>query len=489
MPEKKFFSSRVRRDFRYGTNAFVLVAAVLVVFVVVNLILESFGSSLTVDLTREQLYSIGDVTDKNLKTLNQDVEIVALYDRTAAEADADTAEVIKILDLYDAYDRVTVSYEDPDQNPSLLRDLVGEKQASSYSVGDYVVKCGEQTRQIQASDMFVYETVNYFYRQKTGIRVEQKLTSAILYVTAEEHPVIYCTTGHGEKSWSQFAVAFSHFEQQGCDIQEIDLAQVQAIPADAAVLCVLSPKKDLNEVERAMIDQWLAQDGGKFVFCADEDPAWTPLTNFNQILEEYFGLSVNSDVMYETDDTYKISYANSEKAFWGVSVANGPVTVSQQPVALFSTRSLRLLSLNADNTYITNYPIMQTFPTAKSVNGLDGSELEGVQTVAAAAINNRNSKESRGVVVGSTLGLSDTYYEQYGQILNTNIAFFDMSIDWMLDLSNEGDLIETKTYDGVTTKILLDEGTVDMLAVVSMVILPVVIIGFGLVVWFRRRHL
>ena len=37
--EKKFISARVRRDFRYGTNALVLVAAVLVVFVLANLAL------------------------------------------------------------------------------------------------------------------------------------------------------------------------------------------------------------------------------------------------------------------------------------------------------------------------------------------------------------------------------------------------------------------------------------------------------------------
>ncbi len=489
-PGKKFFSARARRDFRYGSNAIILVAAVLVVFVIANLILENFGSNLTIDLTNEQLYTIGDVTDKSLKELDKDVEIVALYDRTVGQANSNSVEVIKILDLYDAYDHIEVTYQDPDRNPGLLRELVGEEQAASYNNGDYVVKCGDQTRQIKASDMYVLEFDYYQYDyKKTGFRAEQKLTSAILYVTADEHPVIYCTTGHGEKPWSQFTVAFSHFEQQGCDIQDLDLAQVKAIPEDAVVLCVLSPKEDLNEVERTMIEQWLVQEGGKLVVCADEDPAWTPLTNFNQILEENFGLSVNNDVIYETDDTYKISYANSEKAFFGVTVANGPVTVAKQPVALFSTRSIRVLSVSADNMYITNYPIMQTFSTAKSVNGLDQSENKGVQIVAAAAINNRNSKESRCAVFGSTLGLSDMYYEEYGQVLNNNIAFFDISIDWMLDFSNEGDLIQAKSYEGVANKIVLDKGKVDLLAVVSMLIIPALIIGMGVVIWVRRRHL
>ena len=55
--EKKFISARVRRDFRYGTNALVLVAAVLVVFVLANLALESFSTQLTIDLTKEKLWT------------------------------------------------------------------------------------------------------------------------------------------------------------------------------------------------------------------------------------------------------------------------------------------------------------------------------------------------------------------------------------------------------------------------------------------------
>ena len=63
--EKKIISARMRRDFRFGTNAIVLIAAVLVVFVLANLALESFSTQLTLDLTKEKLYSIGDITDKN----------------------------------------------------------------------------------------------------------------------------------------------------------------------------------------------------------------------------------------------------------------------------------------------------------------------------------------------------------------------------------------------------------------------------------------
>ena len=490
-PGKKFFSARARRDFRYGSNAIVLVAAVLVVFVIANLILENFGSNLTIDLTNEQLYTIGDVTDKSLKELDKDVEIVALYDRTVGQANSNSVEVIKILDLYDAYDHIEVTYQDPDRNPGLLRELVGEEQAASYNNGDYVVKCGDQTRQIKASDMYVLEFDYYQYDyKKTGFRAEQKLTSAILYVTADEHPVIYCTTGHGEKSKDQFTGLFNYLEKNGCDIKELDLTKVASIPEDAAVLCVLGPTKDLNEKERYMMAQWLEQEGGDLVFCADYDRSGIELTNFNVILKEHFGLSVNNDIVKETDSDYQIASAEDpQRSFLGVSIVNGPVTQAGL-IGLFSTRSVNYSGESESNiTYITNYPIIQTSQTAVSESIVDGSKREGVQTVAAAAISNRYSKEIRCAVFGSTVGLSDAAFEQYGSLIENGRFIFKWSVDWMLDFSNEGDLIQAKSYEGVANKIVLDKGKVDLLAVVSMLIIPALIIGMGVVIWVRRRHL
>ncbi len=490
-PKKKLFSARLRRDFRYGTNAVILVAAALVLFVVANLILESFGTELTVDMTREKLYSIGEVTDKNLKALDKDIEIIALYDEVQGASDANCVEVMKILALYDTYDRVTVSYKDPDKHPGLIRKTVGEIEASSYSEGDYIVKCGDKTRRIASSDMFVYETVNFFYRQKTGIQVEQKLTSAILFVTSDAYPVIYCDTGHGEKSRSDFTKIFNRLEQEGCDVQDLNITEITTIPKDAAVLVFLSPKKDLTEVEANMIEQWLIQSGGQIVFCADEDPTWAPFTNFNRILQEQFGLAINSDVISETNSNNIIASANSDKAIKGLSVSKGPLANSSvYQVYLHATRSVEVLSLDTDTTYIENYGIIKTMDTAKSVSVLDQSERTGVHVVAAAAVNNYHRKTIHGAVFGSTVSLTDAYFEKYIPAQYTS-AIFVQTVDWMISEynENEGSAIQIKTYDAASTRVAVDKGQSNMLAVVSMLVIPVIIIGIGIVVWVRRRHL
>ncbi|MBR5280622.1 MAG: Gldg family protein [Clostridia bacterium] len=489
--EKKFISARVRRDFRYGTNALVLVAAVLVVFVLANLALESFSTQLTIDLTKEKLYSIGEVTDKNLKALKQDVEIVALYDRTKGESDSDRAEVIRVLDQYAQYDHVKISYKDPDSNPGLIRKLVGETDAASYSEGDYIVKCGDKTRRIGASDMFVYQTYQYIYQYKSAIQVEQKLTSAILFVTSDEFPVVYCATGHEERSRSEFTNLFNRIEALGCDIRDLDLAQSQAIPEDATVLIFLGPKYDLTEFEAAMVEEWLEQSGGQMIFCADYDQRGEDYERFNKILTKLYGLSVNLDLVEETEDKKKIAQENKDSAFIGTSVPKGPLGDMPKgyDIYLFSTRSVKIYAQDSDVTFIENYPLIQSAESGKSTD-FAGNVTSGVQVVAATAVNSGvRGPITHAAVFGSTLGFSDEYYQRYEQAVLNEISAFGYTLHWMIsDYGvNEGNLIEAKLYD--TTTVVLDKEKSNTLAVVSMVVIPALIIGGGVVVWMRRRHL
>ncbi len=489
--EKKIISDRLRRDFRYGTNAIILVAAVLVVFVLANLALESFSTSLTLDLTKEKLYTIGEITDKNLKALKQDVEIVALYDRTKGESDTDRAEVIRVLDQYAQYDHVKVSYKDPDSNPGLIRNLVGETDAASYSEGDYIVKSGDKTRRVAASDMFVYQTYQMFYQYKSAIQVEQKLTSAILFVTSDKYPVVYCATGHEEKSRTEFTYVFNGIESLGCDIRDLDITQIETIPEDATILIFLGPKYDLTDSETTMVEQWLEQDGGQIIFCADYDQRGESFENFNKILTKLYGLSINLDLVEETDDSKKINKANQDSAFIGTSVSKGPLVALQKPydIYLFSSRSVNVHSQDSSITMIENYPLIQSAKTGKSTD-FEGNVKEGVQVVAAAAMNSgTRGMVTHGAVFGSTLGISDAYYQQYGQLVYNEISTFGYTVHWMVSDygSNEGNLIEAKVYDA--TSIALDKEKSNMLAIVSMAVIPALIIGGGVVVWMRRRHL
>lgn len=64
-------------------------------------------------------------------------------------ADTQRAEVIRILDLYDAYSHVNVSYVSLDSNPNIVNETVGQASAAAYSEGDYIVKSGNVRNGLQ----------------------------------------------------------------------------------------------------------------------------------------------------------------------------------------------------------------------------------------------------------------------------------------------------------------------------------------------------
>ena len=148
--------SLFKRRLNYGIGYLLLIAAVLVVFIVVNVLLERLPMS--VDLTANKQFSITNETKEILSNLNEDVEIVALYDRVKGMADTQKAEVIRILDLYDTYSRVKVSYVSLDSNPNIINDTVGQANAAAYSEGDYIVKSGKRSKRIPGNDMFTTST-------------------------------------------------------------------------------------------------------------------------------------------------------------------------------------------------------------------------------------------------------------------------------------------------------------------------------------------
>jgi len=485
-------SQKTRRNFRFGTNMLAVIAVVIVLFVVVNLVLENFSTDLTVDLTAEKLYSISDVTKDSLNSLEKDVEIYALYDRVRGEADSSRIAVIKVLDLYDQFDKVTVSYVDTDANPSFVLDTVGKANASAYSAGDYIVKCGEKTRRIAENDMYATttQTVNmYSYDVQSGMQVERKVTTAILYVAADVSPIVYYMTGHGEESLSDFSELFTYVEGLGADIRELDMTEITEMPEDAAVAIFMGPKYDLTSFERTFLQQWLEQSGGQLAVCVNPLQSGTEFANLNSLLRDMFGLELNNDTV--SDDSMQIASASNPFYFLGTSVSNGPIensSVYQTPV--FTSRSINVLNIDESATGINHYPIIQTYSSAVSTSMIGGQKSDpGTFTVAAAAKNLNFNDVSRAVVFGSTLGLTDTFYANYGIYTQRTMSIFAMSVDWMIDSygDNAGSEIAAKNYSSY--QLVTTSTRSNVLGIIATVVIPVIIILVGVIVWLKRRHL
>ena len=484
--KEKKSGSLFKRRLNYGIGYITLIAAVLVVFVLVNVILERLPMS--VDLTANEQFSITEETEKILDQLKEDVEIIALYDRVKGMADSQRAEVIRILDIYDNHSRIKVSYVSLDSNPNIINATVGQANAAAYSEGDYIVKSGRRTKRIAASDMFATDTqyisniipVTY----TTGNQTEMRVSTAIAYVTRDNIPNVYVSTGLEENAASEYGKIFEDLSNMNFLVKEIDLSQVERIPEDAGAIVFLSPKRDLSDMEYGLLHQWLSEDGGKAFFAFDSDRTNVSYDRFNQIFSELYGLSLANDIVSD-EESYQITAAASSSVITAGAQQNGPLAVNPLNKSYFSfdSRSINLLSTAG---YFESHPLVQTSANAVRTSYADGAEQKGIATIAACGDNYISGEHSRVVLLGSSQGLMDTNIKKYSD--TSSELLFLYSIDWMVgENAMESLSIGTKTYS--TTSLLVDNAKSKAIAVFSILIYPALIIIVGIVVWIRRRHL
>lgn len=486
MSKNKDNSGTFKKRINYSVGYLLLIVAVVVVFVVVNIILEQLP--MTLDFTTNEQFSITEETEKILENLKEDVEIIALYDRVKGEADTQKAEVIRILDIYDRYEHVDVSYVSLNVNPNIINDSVGAVAAGTYSEGDYIVKSAKRNKRIAADDMFETE-VGYVadilpLAYTTGNRTEQRVSTAIRYVTLDIIPNLYVSTGMQENSVDDYGLIFEDIDNMNISIKEADISKFTKMPEDAGALVILSPKRDLSQTEYDMLRQWLEFDGGMVFVAFDSDMTGTEMTRFNLLLSELYGMEVKNDIVSDEEE-YQITAAAKNSVITATDLSYGPLKVNplSKTFIAYDSRSINMLNTTG---YFESHPIIQTSKTGKSTGYVTGEEVTGITTLAACGEFYANGKSSRVVVLGSSLGLSDDFIKKYAD--SSSELLFLYSIDWMMGEDTMESLkVESKTYN--TTTITVDKVQNKWIFAFSVIIYPLVIIGVGVFVWMRRRHL
>ena len=176
---------------RGGAYSAVMTALVLAILVAVNVLFSALPSSSTeYDISASKLYSVTSNTKSVVNALTEDVTIYWIVQ--AGEED----EVIeKLLDRYESLsDHITVEKRNPDVYPTFAEQYT---DGTVYN-NSLVVECGDRSRYISNTDIYLTDASLYSYSYSTSFDGEGAITSAIDYVTNPDQPVVYTLTGHGE---------------------------------------------------------------------------------------------------------------------------------------------------------------------------------------------------------------------------------------------------------------------------------------------------
>ena len=96
--------------------------------------------------------------------------------------------------------------------------------------------------------------------QITGFTGEQAITSALLEVTEGKKSIIYYVQGHGEEAVGAdkaLKTLATIFDSDHLATTELNLLNVEAVPADAGMVIFFGPKYDLSDREVKLVnDYW-----------------------------------------------------------------------------------------------------------------------------------------------------------------------------------------------------------------------------------------
>ncbi|MBP1587551.1 MAG: Gldg family protein [Clostridia bacterium] len=481
------------RRFAKNTNLIVLVVVFVAVFVLLNLLAELIPG---IDNTTGKLFTLTDISREVLGNLKEDVTIYALYDRVEGEAETGPgkrAEQVKILDLYDAYPRVTVRYVDLDRNPSFLASTVGETAQSGYSKGDFIVKCGSRIRHVTSKDIYATttQTYSYFYQYEvtTGIQAETKFTSAILKVLGDT-PVMCYSVGFGESSQANYSAILDYVSDSGYDVVSVDL-RTDDIPENAAGMMFFGPTEDLTVAAMDTLKRWLGKGHSAYFFMdvkkvSDDGVIYERFDRFNEVFKDY-GIALERNIVEETGENAMQS-TGSDRIFKArTSMAGALENLPRTEIHIANTRGLEIE--NTGSTYEAE-AFVSTSSDAKSISIDNETVRTGVSVVAASGKSYVGTAVSKICVFGSSQTFTDMILQFYGSASKQQMI--SASMKWM-DLesqSNVADSIEAKEYNnGVKSAVIVTETQMRAIVIVTMIVVPALILVAGFIVWIRRRHL
>ena len=304
----------VARQTRYGTNTGLMAAALIGIAIVVNVI--SANNHQRVDVTAGGQYTLARQTITVLKNLEQPVKVTGFF--TADPFSQAVQEQAKNLlaEYRFQSDKVSSQFFDPEEKPGIAR------QYEVRQDGAMVFESDGQRKMI------------------FGIG-EQEFTGAILNVTGTEQLNVYFVVGHGERDINSGESRGYGFVRDGLvadnyQVRSINLASVDKMPDDVALLVLAGPEKPFLASEIQLIDQYL-ENGGKALILVDPNPlpeATDLLTKWGVVLKD--GVVVDEMAFVTPDVTVPVAQGN--QYFFGEITDN--VAASFFPGAAGLARSI-----------------------------------------------------------------------------------------------------------------------------------------------------
>ena len=477
--EKKYIKKGInKKTLKNGSYSVVLSVIFVVIIVVVNLIVDAFPSTYTeLDVSDQQLFSIGDQTKDFLKELDKDVTIYQI-----AQSGSEDEVVSKLLKKYEeASDHIKVEKKDPVVNPKFTSEYTDEEVSSN----SLIVVCGDRSKIVDYNNIYEssmdYTTYSY---TTSGFDGEGQITSAISYVTSDNLPVLYTLDGHGEKSLD--STLQEDIEKANIEIKSLNLLTEESVPEDADCLMINSPSTDISEEERDAIIEYL-ENGGKAMIFSDYTEG--SMDNFDAVLENY-GVERVDGIVIEGDAQH---YAMQMPYYLlpDVSSAEAVSDFSSQGYFVLAPYAQGIRQLDNVRDTLTIESLLTTSDEAYSKTDLNTETLEktdedidGPFDIGVSITEKVDDDKTTQIVYYSTANLMDSQINQ--MVAGGNEQMITESLNWMCSTDETSTIsIPSKSLEVSYLTVTAYDAAYWKICVMGLI--PGVFLVVGFVVWLKRR--
>lgn len=462
------------RSLKYGSYAFAATAVVIAIIVIFNALLglDSIRDRLRFDITKNKLFSLSEPSITMLGDLDKEVEVIILTDEKYYQG----SEILEVLKQYElkSNGKVAIRFVDVEKDPTFVEREIDPNQVKGISEGSIVVKSGKNSKVVSKSDMVEYDYSTYS-SYPVALKIEQVFSSAIKSVTADFTPLIYFVTGHGEMT-ANLSELKSTITANNYEVK--DLSLTNPVPEDATTVFFVSPKTDLlpRELENLLA---FMEKGGDAIFLMDVQNTAEEMPNFDMVFERY-SLALNNDIVLEGDQNW---YLNEFTVIIPQPNEND-VTTNLDPKSLFVYMpNCRSVSIEqAAKEWIETQPLFMTSNKSQSTSLLTGDISVGPFLLGALS-EHQGSAPSKIALIGNATFITDNWMQN----TSYNGARYILStLNWMQD-KTDSIIVPSKSL--MSEPINLSESTKFIAFIVLSFLLPLAIIGLGVFVWIRRKHL
>ncbi len=451
-------------------NILIAAAAVIAVNLGLNYVPDRYTSY---DVTVNDLFTLTDDTVQIVEGLTDDVTIYVLAEETAKDNDLD-----RILEQFRSRSgHIRVEYIDPVANPMFYYKYTETPPTNNSLIvsgknGDVVV---------DYQDLYVYEMNYYTYQSELVANdAEGQILSAVMRTSTDDIPKFYGILGHNELELDEtFKNALL---KENAEYEEIQLQTADAVPADAAGIFLNAPLSDYSADDVEKVREYLAGGGNALIVL----PQWsqTPPANFESLLADY-GVTPVEGVIVEGD---RNSYYQTPYDLFPF-VENNEITARIYDGTVLAPLS-RGLSYDEETEDVAYTPILTTsdeaFSRVDPMNATDFSkaaeDIDGPFTIALKAEKMTESGEISQVVIVT----SETLFtaEADAIVPGYNVKLFGGVVSSLADREASVS-IPAKYYE--IGNLSFAAGTVYLVAIVAIFVLPLGCLIAGLVIWLRRR--